>query len=104
MAIREVTKKRKGKAKKRTTAANKTFLIRVMRASFFILIGVIVVYFYYLYEKGSLLEFYRATNIQEGFKLGITYLQEHPFRVSIYIFYTFTILGVGYAIGKKKKY
>jgi ABC-type methionine transport system permease subunit len=102
MAISEVTKKRKGKAKKRTTAASKTFAIRVMRAFFFLVIGVVIVYFYYLYENGSFLDFYRATNIQEGYEVGINYVQEHPFKISFYIIFTIIIFSTGYLFGRRK--
>jgi hypothetical protein len=103
MAIREVTKKRKGKANKRTTYASKTMAIRVMRAFFFLFVGVVIVYFYYLMEKGSLLEFYQSTNIQQGYEVMMNFLKEHPYKVTFFLLYSVIIYCVGFLVAKKKK-
>lgn len=56
MPVRQVTQKRKAKATKGKPSASKTLAIRIMRASFFIVVGFLLVFFYYAYENGVLIE------------------------------------------------
>ena len=101
MAIRNVMQKRKGKASMRKKASSRTAAIRVMRAAFFILVGLAIVYLYFLYENGSLL-----TTLQSFFIEGVltkvtNFLEENPSLVLFFTINNMIVFGVGYAIGKK---
>ncbi|MBM6617387.1 hypothetical protein [Bacillus suaedaesalsae] len=102
MPLREVTKKRKGKANKRTAMNRRTIMIRTLRAAGFLLVGIVIVYFYYLYETGSLLAFFHALKIKEGFQTIVDDVTEHPFKIGFYLIYSLAILGIGFWLGRKK--
>ncbi|KAA0549512.1 hypothetical protein FZW96_06295 [Bacillus sp. BGMRC 2118] len=102
MPIREVTKKRKGKANKRTSMNRRTIIIRTFRAAGFLLIGFLIVYFYYLYETGSLLAFFQALKLKEGLQSIVTDVTEHPFKLVFYVVYSLLVLAIGFWLGRKK--
>lgn len=102
MPLSEVTKKRKGKANKRTVSNRKTMMLRTIRAAFFLFIGFFIVYFYYLYETGSLLAFFQALQIKEGFQSILMEFTEHPLKIGFYIVYSLAVLAIGFWLGRKK--
>jgi hypothetical protein len=101
MPIRQVTKKRKGKANKRKSISSKTLAIRIMRAAFFLFIGLLVVYFYYIYENGSLVETLLAMNLGGVFETGLSYVKEQPFKIVFHMTNSLVMLFIGYLIGRK---
>jgi ABC-type methionine transport system permease subunit len=101
MPTRQVTKKRKGKANKRKFTSSKTLAIRIMRAAFFLFIGLLVIYFYYIYENGSLVEIFLVMNLEGIFKSVMDYLQEYPFKVIFYMINSLLMLVIGYLFGRR---
>lgn len=101
MPIRHVMQKRKGKASKRNHYSSRTAAIRVMRACFFIIVGLLIVYLYFLYENGSLLTLMQSIFV-EGILVKVkSYIEARPFLVLFFIINNFIVFGVGYLIGKK---
>jgi ABC-type methionine transport system permease subunit len=103
MPIQNVTKKRAGKATKRKkSSASKTMAIRAMRAAFFLIIGLFIVYVYFLYENGSLIENMKALNISVLFISGLTAIKTHPIIILFLLIYGGTFLWIGYRLGIKR--
>ncbi|MBM7660962.1 putative membrane protein (Fun14 family) [Bacillus mesophilus] len=103
MPIQNVTKKRAGKATKRQKySASKTMAIRAMRAAFFLIIGLFIVYVYFLYENGSLIESITSLNISGLFKAGLTFIKEHPIIILFLLIYGGAFLWIGYRLGIKR--
>lgn len=103
MPIRNVTKKRKGKASTRKTSAQMTRAIQVMRGSFFIIIGLVIVFLYFSFENGSLIEGLQSMNLAGLFQAGIGYIQENPLKIVIFSINNLILFWAGYVIGKKRR-
>ncbi len=103
MLIRKGTNKRKGKASSRRASNSMTRAIRVMRAAFFILIGLVFVAFYFSYENGSLVEGIKSLNLAELYKSGVSYLLQNPFKLVFLLISNLLLFWAGYVIGKKRR-
>ncbi|WP_456278393.1 hypothetical protein [Bacillus sp. AK128] len=103
MPIQHITKKRTGKANKRKKAEDtKIVAIRAMRATFFLLIGLIIVFVYFLYENGSLIEHLSNLNIPGLFSAGLTAIITHPIIIFFFLIYGVVLLWIGYRVGQKR--
>jgi hypothetical protein len=103
MPIRNVTKKRTGKANKRNKAyVSKTFAIRTMRAAFFLLIGLFIVYLYFLYENGSLVDNLQRINLSGLFLSGFEAIKANPILIVLLLIYGAILLWIGYYFGKRQ--
>jgi ABC-type methionine transport system permease subunit len=73
--------------------------IRLMlRASFFIFIGVLIVYMYYLSTEDKLLN-----QLLKMSSMIVSTLKSVPLPILIIIGYTMVVFYVGYQVGKNKK-
>ncbi|MFZ3588480.1 hypothetical protein ACOI1C_04195 [Bacillus sp. DJP31] len=104
MPIRNVTRKRKGKASKRNTTVSMTRTVRSLRAAFFILIGLVAVFIYFSYENGSLIKGLQSMNLAGFYQTGVVYVQENLLKVAFFIISNLVLLWAGYVIGKKRRY
>ncbi|WP_246944733.1 hypothetical protein [Bacillus pinisoli] len=103
MAIRHVTKKRTGKATKRKKVNEvKTVAIRIMRAAFFLLIGIMIFFFYFLYENGKLIDYMTSSRIPELFSSGILAVLSEPIIIMFFLMFSIVFLWIGYQLGKKR--
>ncbi|MGM0875757.1 MAG: hypothetical protein ACQEWV_13405 [Bacillota bacterium] len=69
----------------------------MLRASFFITIGLLIVYIYYLSTEGKLLN--QLLKISSTL---VTFFKSIPMPILIIIGYTILIFYVGYQVGKKR--
>jgi hypothetical protein len=73
-------------------------LTPILRASLFIMLGLLIVYLYYLSTEDRLLK--QVLVISSAF---VTFFTSIPQPILILIGYTMLIFYIGYLVGKKKK-
>ncbi len=80
-----------------------TRAIQIMRAAFFVFIGLFVVFLYFSYENGSLIEGFQSMNLAGIYQSGLGYVQANPIKVTFFIISNLVLFGAGYLIGLKRR-
>jgi hypothetical protein len=71
---------------------------QILRVSFFLVIGLLIVYIYYLMTEDKLL-----SQIVKLSSIFVTFIKSIPMPVFFIIGYTILVFYVGYLVGKKRQ-